>query len=232
MTAGEFVSQSPKTVWRGLKRILRPIKNALFRFPERAANPYGTHIPVLIGLARIFEVRRVLEFGCGQYSTLMFLNRAAFPHLVELMSLETDFNWLNSLAKQTDSDLRVKLEHVKGQMRSAVLDIELNNYDLVFIDDSTTAEDRAATIYGIAAKRADSTVIVIHDFEVSLYRQAIKSFANKFKFDTLNPHTGIAWNKANLSKRKLRQLRSLIKRHSKYLEPDDIKGWSQVLNNF
>jgi hypothetical protein len=232
MIANELVSQSPRIVWRGVKRILRPVKHALFKPSERAANPYGTHIPVLIGLSRMVEVRRVLEFGCGEYSTLTFLNRAAFPHLAELKSLETDINWLNILAKQTDGDWRVKLEHVEGQMHSAANGIELDDYELAFIDDSTTPEERAITIYEIAAKQAASTIVVIHDFEVPLYRQAAKSFAHNFKFNTFNPHTGVVWNDAAISKSKLRQLRSLIKRHSKHLEPDDIGGWLQVLNTF
>src|ERR1044071_885749 len=47
----------------------------------RAHNDYATHIPILIGLARLREIRRVLEFGCGRYSTLTFLKASAFPHL-------------------------------------------------------------------------------------------------------------------------------------------------------
>src|SRR5689334_1154503 len=32
----------------------------------RAENDYATHVPILIGLARMREIRNVLEFGCGR----------------------------------------------------------------------------------------------------------------------------------------------------------------------
>jgi predicted O-methyltransferase YrrM len=60
-------------------------------------NDYATHVPILIGLARMREIKNVLEFGCGHYSTLTFLNRAAFPHLVKLHSIENDSSWSETI---------------------------------------------------------------------------------------------------------------------------------------
>lgn len=232
MIPSELVSEAPRTLWRGIKRVLRPIKRSLVRPSKRAANPYATHIPVLIGLSRIFDIKRVLEFGCGQYSTKTFLDPAAFPNLTELRSLETDPEWLSKIAQEIDGDVRVKFEHVNGQMCLTVSGIELDNYDLAFIDDSNTVEERSATILNIAATSLSSTIVVIHDFEVPLYQQAAKSFAHSFTFNSLNPNTGVVWNEAAIGKKKLKQLRSAIKQHSKYLEPDDIQGWLKVLKPF
>jgi predicted O-methyltransferase YrrM len=229
MTTGTLVSHPSRTLWRGVKKVLRPIKHTLFRPSERAANAYATHIPVLIGLSLLFDVERVLEFGCGQYSTLTFLNHGVFPKLKELKSLETDSEWLSRMAQETDGDSRVKFEHIRGRMCLAVSDIELDKYDLIFIDDSNTAEERSATISEIATNSAKTAIIVIHDFELPLYQQAAKPFAHSFKFNSLNPHTGVAWNDANISKKRLKKLRADIKRHSEYLEPDDIQGWFRVI---
>ena len=57
--------------WRKLKSVLRPL-------PPRAENAYATHIPVLVGLGSIRRIERVLEFGCGHYSTKTFLRRSVF----------------------------------------------------------------------------------------------------------------------------------------------------------
>src|SRR5205085_9939908 len=215
---GELVSQPSRTLWRGVKKVVRPVKHILFKPSERATNPYATHIPILIGLSRMFDVERVLEFGCGRYSTLTFLNPSAFPKLRKLKSMETDPDWLLRIDQETDSDTRVELEHIKGQMCLAVSGVELNNYDLVFVDDSNTPEERSATILEIADNCVNKTIVVIHDFEVPLYQQAAKSFAHSFKFNSLYPHTGVVWNEADVSKKNLKKLRSDIKRHSNYLE--------------
>jgi hypothetical protein len=68
--------------------------------PPRAPNEFATHIPILIGIARILPIRHVLELGCGTYSTLTFLNRTALPDLIGLDSLETDLAWAERLRRR------------------------------------------------------------------------------------------------------------------------------------
>jgi hypothetical protein len=214
---------------RGLKNTLRLVANAISQPAERAANPYATHVPVLIGLSRLLNVRRVVEYGCGQYSTLTFLNRLAFPRLVELRSLENDAEWFEKMAKDVGNDPRAEMIWVNGPMSSVVPSVEMGGCDLVFLDDSANADERAATIQSVAAKRMHSTVVVIHDYETLEYRRAARAFTNRFNFNSLNPNTGVLWNNAPVDLNALRSLNKSIKRYADYLPLSDVEGWVRVL---
>src|SRR5262245_54771374 len=107
---------------------------ARFFSAPRALNDYATHIPILIGLARLREIRSVLEFGCGHYSTLTFLNRFAFPDLERLHSIENDDAWALAIQEAAKNDPRWSLEVVNGEISDAIPDLE--SFDLILIDDS------------------------------------------------------------------------------------------------
>src|ERR1051325_6955780 len=198
----ETLSRMPRLVLRGVRKVFRPAKKIFFREIERSSNPYATHIPVLVGLSKLLPFSRVAEFGCGQYSTLTFLNRQVFPHLEKLDSFETDSEWLAKMEEQVGRDSRLDLRHVRGEMSKKAETVEVDSYDLVFIDDSTSSEERAETIRMIASKRARLTVVIVHDFEVKLYQQAAGLFNNRFRCTVLNPNTGILWNDAHINQRK------------------------------
>lgn len=221
----------PRRPLRYAKRGLQLAARTIYKPVPRAANPYTTHVPVLIGLARILIVNRVIECGCGEYSTLTFLNRSAFPRVVKLLSLENNAEWLDRVAGKVSGDPRLEILGVNGQMSSAASAIEIDGYDLVFIDDSNSASERAATIREIAAKRAGSALIVIHDYETPEYRLAARSFKNRFTFNCLNPNTGVLWNDASINKSELRSLNKLIKRHSKQIQPSDVDGWVRAVTS-
>ena len=106
-----------------------------FLSAPRAKNDYATHVPILIGLARMREIRNVLEFGCGNYSTLTFLNRTAFPHLAELHSIENDSEWSDTMREAARNDDRWTLQVVDGDVANAVSDLDLERFDLILIDD-------------------------------------------------------------------------------------------------
>jgi hypothetical protein len=180
----------------------------LFSAP-RALNDYATHVPILIGLARLREIKNVLEFGCGYYSTLTFLNRAAFPHLERLQSVENDASWAETIHEAGKSDERWTLRLVRREIADAVPDLEA--FDLVLIDDSKTSTQRPW--------------IVIHDFEVEEYRRAAAGFKQRYTFKAFNPETGVVSNS-------LLQLKSLdrsIKTRSKTLEADQTRKWIRAL---
>src|SRR5690242_3885967 len=115
--------------WRKVKSVLHPL-------PPRAENAYATHVPVLIGLAAIRSVRRVLEFGCGHYSTKTFLQRAAFPDLDELQSVENDRGWAETMRAATRDDPRSTVTVVDGAISAAVSTFDLEAFDLILVDDS------------------------------------------------------------------------------------------------
>ena len=162
----------------------------------RAINDYATHIPILIGLARVRQIRSVLEFGCGRYSTLTFLNRTAFPHLERLHSIENDDSWAATIQQIAQEDRRWSLQLVEGEISETVSNLDLESFDLILIDDSKTSAQRAATIRAVGLKQPERPWIVVHDFEVEEYRRAASGFRHRHRFRAYNPETGVVANQA------------------------------------
>jgi len=190
----------------------------------RAVNDYATHIPILIGLSRLREIRHVLEFGCGKYSTLTFLNAAAFPHLERLHSIENDDSWAQAI-QQATNDARWTLQLVNGEISESVADLDLESFDLILIDDSKTSAQRAATIRAVAAKQPRRPLIAIHDFEIDEYRAAASTFTHRHRFRAYNPETGVLSNSAL----DMRSLNRSIKQNANAIDPDNIEAWSNAI---
>jgi predicted O-methyltransferase YrrM len=187
----------------------------------RARNDYATHVPILIGLARMREMRSVLEFGCGYFSTLTFLNRAAFPHLQRLHTVENDVSWSETINEVAKTDARWTLQLVKGEIAGSVPKLDLESFDLILIDDSKTSAQRAATIRAVAQAQPQHPWIAIHDFEVNAYQQAGSGFRQRRRFKAYNPETGLLSNNAINT----RALARLLKDNAKTLQPDDVNAW-------
>src|SRR6185369_3032091 len=108
------------------RRVFAPLRLCLKYFSApRALKDYATHIPILIGLARLREVRSVLEFGCGHYSTLTFLNASAFPHLERLHSIENDDAWAATIQEAAKHDRRWTLQLVNGEIADCIAGLDL-----------------------------------------------------------------------------------------------------------
>ncbi|HEY3578981.1 MAG TPA: hypothetical protein VGK82_00485, partial [Pyrinomonadaceae bacterium] len=209
--------------WRKLKSVLQPL-------PPRAQNAYATHLPVLIGVGAIRPIRRVLEFGCGHYSTKTFLQRSVFPDLEELQSVENDPAWGETMRAITEYDPRSSVTSVSGAMCEAVRNFNLEAFDLILVDDSTNAEDRAATIRALSTLHPLNPWLVIHDYEVEEYRRASSVFKQRFAFKAYNPHTGLISNSGFPPAVKILDQR--IKYNSSALRPDDTESWCRVLRRF
>jgi len=187
----------------------------------RALNDYATHVPVLIGLARMREIKSVLEFGCGYYSTLTFLNRTAFPHLERLHTVENDVSWSETINEVAKVDERWILQLVKGEIAGCVTKLDLESFDLILIDDSKTSTQRAATIRRIAAEQPQRPWIAIHDFEVEEYREAASGFKYRRRFRAYNPETGVVANRLN----EWNMIERVIKAKAKLLDPAAVAPW-------
>jgi hypothetical protein len=161
----------------------------------RALNDYATHLPILIGLARIRRITNVLEFGCGHYSTLTFLNRSVFPQLETLQSMENDLSWAKTIRSAVDEDARWTLKLIDAEIAGSVSSLDLEQFDLILIDDSKTSTQRAETIRAVVRQQPQRPWIVIHDYEVNEYRMAAKGFKYRYAFKTYNPETGLVSNK-------------------------------------
>jgi len=202
-----------------LAPLVAPLRRRVKCFSTpRARNDYATHIPILIGLSRLRKVRHVLEFGCGHYSTLTFLNASAFPHLERLHSVENDDSWATTIRKSAKDD-RWTLQLVNGEIADSVPNLE--SFDLILIDDSKTSVQRAKTIRAVARKQPQRPWIVIHDFEVEEYREAATGFKYRHRFRAYNPEAGVVGNQMA----EWKTLDRIIRSKAKLLEPDAIAEW-------
>jgi hypothetical protein len=179
----------------------------------------------LVGLASRYRIRRVLELGSGRFSTPTFLNRAAFPHLERLDSLENIPEWAKTVQELTGRDSRLDLRLIQGPISAAVANLDLAGYDTVLIDDSTRLEDRVETIKLIAARAGSSTMVLLHDYEVPDYRRASAAFRHRFAFTALTPQTGALSNGSLVGRWTMVWLNSRIKLMARRLDPGDVHGW-------
>jgi predicted O-methyltransferase YrrM len=197
------------------------------RQPE--ALSFATHIAVLAGLARMNKIENVLELGSGRFSTLTFTNPDAFPHLKNLRTVENNPQWVKQVREYVAADSRVEFVEYEGQICNAIREMNLGQFDLIFIDDSMDADQRASTIVQVS-QNPGGAIVVMHDFENIIYRRASKRFENVYRFTALNPNTGVAWAGNRLERRLLRQMNKAIRQSG--IAPNDIAGWVRLLSNF
>ncbi len=167
---------------------------------------------MLLALGRRLKVRSILELGCGEHSTLAFLDRNCFPGLERLDSYENALGWAKKIQAKAAGDSRFQLNFVQGTIEAAVAQCDLEAYDLIFADDSTAIEQRSATIGALARRQPSRPVLVMHDFEQPPYRGAARPFRRRYRFTGLSPNTGAAWNGDQLKKFPLGKLNRIMRR--------------------
>lgn len=200
----------------------------LLRLPPRAAAPYLTHVPVLLAAARWRPLEFVLEFGCGDNSTSAFLNLLLFPQLLRLQSYENDAAWAARIRNQVGPEPRLDLRLLDGAVSSVVKEVDLEQFDLIFIDDSITGEERSATIRAVAARRPRRAIVVVHDFEYYPYRVAARPFKHRFRFTGQNPNTGMLWNEAPLNIAHMHYLDQILRSIG---GKESIDAWAAALSS-
>ena len=141
--------------------------------PER----YSSHLPVLRSVIASVKPERILEFGAGLHSTPLFCKTGA-----RVVSVEVDPEWRKAIAWECDSPNLV--------LRSSY-EVTPADYDLIFIDDGESAQQREKTIRLVLSQ--PHPVVVIHDAEVPEYRQAIEELAISHKTYKTDPDTCVVW---------------------------------------
>jgi len=190
-------------------------------------NSTATHAPVLIGLAKNFIINNVLELGCGNISTSIFLNSSLFKNLDNLTTYENNKVWYDLIKKKHKKDSRWNFKFTNTQIYLALEKEaeEKKTYDLIFIDDSNSSFLRSQTIkYALNIK---NIFLVIHDYENAAYKAELKNFDNKFVVKSLIPQTVILYNGAE--KVKIEKLLDTIKYYSKKIEVNDYENWKKIL---
>lgn len=201
-------------------------RRALNIRPENS-EPYATHLPVLMSLARVTPVRRVLELGSGPFSTSLFLDRRAFPDLEDLTSYEDDAEWTKSVLSAVGDDDRLDYRVVDAVSKS--VPPELGSFDLIFIDDSRTRAERSETIESVAGK-GPRGLVVVHDFEHRQYRSRTRSFDNRLVFSSLTPQVGVCWNGTLLDPQSLKPARRMIT-ENRHVSVSDRDAWLKLIHS-
>ena len=215
-----------------IKQLLKRITDRhVLGIPERAENPYATHLPVLIAAARIRPVRRILEFGCGDYSTSTFLNRDFYPDVERLDAYENDAIWGKKVADANRTDTRLNLQLIDTAVAEAAARSRLDDYDLIMVDDSTTEPERIATIQQVAKGQPSTALVVVHDFELKSYRDAGNVFRRRFRFTGLSPNTGVLCNDPAVDLGLLGRVNAVVKKRRHTIRVDDGYGWLHLVKS-
>jgi len=194
--------------------------------------PYATHMPVLMALAPVIRPRRVLELGSGPFSTALFLDREVFADLERLVSYEDDPEWERVVRDAVGTDPRLDFRMVEV-VRTSVPE-DLNQFDLIFIDDSRTPTERSETIRTVR-ERAPRGVVMIHDYEQRAYRTASKGFDDRVAITTFTPQVGVCWFRGDGQRSTLRgEIRDAAHEvetgKARAIPVEDVAGWKAIRN--
>ena len=216
-------------------RVLRKCKYIFLKVahPVRgivASDPYVTHIPILLALSSLFRPQRILEIGSGLHSSPMFLDKTSFPTVSALHSIENDQEWARQVCAVCASDGRFSMTTVDGPMSGYIGTASVNDYDMIFIDDSLTSEARSETIREVVQQNPPHSLIVIHDFQERQYQVAARGMQNTFVFDALVPQVGVLWNGDLVQRRDLQNVCKLISKNANKSNSCDRNFWLQVLS--
>ena len=143
-------------------------------------DPTATHLPVLEKLFNTHNILRVLEFGCGDYSTGFFHQEGC-----DLTSIEMQHpKWHDKIAdKFPGMDLRLALGPTAWRL------LPLNEwYDLIFVDGHGDSRPEC-----IEWAKGHTDLIVAHDTEHPYYgwERADMSGFIKVVHDELLPSTTV-----------------------------------------
>lgn len=147
---------------------------------------YGSHVPFLTWVGHhIRPIRHILELGAGRYSTPLWLDRGVFPNVVKVVSVEHDTQWLPQI---TDQRLQVVTTNDVAAYAEALLNVD--PYDLVFVDNGQAEEDRIRAIDAVMWLPG-IPLVVLHDWENKRYRAAAEGHYDWAITDDATPRTAL-----------------------------------------
>jgi hypothetical protein len=149
-------------------------------------SPFGTHVNLLCALGP--GIKTVLELGAGAFSTSLFLDRDYYPDLIELTTIEQDREWVLAGADPRHKVV-IEPEPIEPFLEGV---LDLDSFDLIFVDNSTFGERRCDTLRWLA-KHVGRSLVVAHDFNVLSYAEAAGGFDCKIIDDRQVPWTALLW---------------------------------------
>ena len=148
-------------------------------------SPFATHIPLLKALGH--EIETVLELGAGIYSTSLFLNRLWYPQLRQLVSVEQKAEWIVEA-----DDPRHQVLLTPEPIEPLLDTLDLDQFDLIFVDNSDSGERRCDTLRYVAS-RCGQSIVVAHDYDIPSYCEAANGFSHGIIDDRQKPYTALLW---------------------------------------
>lgn len=197
---------------------------------KRSREPYATHAPILVGVAAALKPESIIEFGAGAFSTVSFLDEAAFPSIRRVDSYENNREWFDQLRQRLPSRGRLNLRFVEGEMYQAVLAANPIAADIIFIDDSPTARARVPTVEEVARTCGMKPIVVLHDNDLWRLRFATRKFGHRVSVNTFNPQCSIMWHGHPERVTVLQRVRDVIHQHAGNIPVTDIREWAKVFS--
>jgi len=124
---------------------------------------YYTHRKYLIKSLNSLSKKnkiKILEFGVGEGSSLVFNDFASKNKNFSITAFETDYWWLNQTKDKYELD-NYKFNYVNNWNEFLIEENFKDNYDLIFIDQSPW-EARIKTIDLLISK---SKITILHDYD-------------------------------------------------------------------
>lgn len=142
-------------------------------------DPTATHLPVFEKLFKERKIYKVLEFGCGMFSTKFFTDQGCSVTSIEMQHEE----WADKVRQETPANVILCL----GPMDWQKLDLD-DSYDLIFVDGH--GDSRPECLMWAKDK---TNLIVAHDTEHPYYGwdRADMSGFTKTVHDELSPWTTV-----------------------------------------
>ena len=170
---------------------------------KEEADEWGSHQGVLRKIGKhATGIKRVVEYGCGTYSTPLFLDRAIFAHVESVEAFEHDAKWARAVEERCRSSRLSITPCPLGEMRFKAAKAA----DLVFIDCGATEalpgkidySERALLFRG---HERGNAIVVLHDAHEPQLANAFHTSAYKHKelFSGRGPHTAVASNSFDVS---------------------------------
>jgi predicted O-methyltransferase YrrM len=133
-------------------------------------DPYATHLPFLKKILQEHDIQSVFEFGCGNYSTLLFAEKCKNVISIEMQNKE----WYDQLKTKIPKNVHLLFQLGPEQAITTLWSLGQSGakFDLIFVDghgDSRWKAINAASQY--------TSIIVAHDTQFPGYQW------NKVKLD-------------------------------------------------
>lgn len=119
-------------------------------------DPTATHLPTFEWLFQKYQIKSVLEFGCGMFSTAMFVNAGCKVTSIEMQNQ----SWFDKVkAELPDVDLRLALGPYEWEKEALE-----PRYDLIFVDGHGDSRPEC-----LMWAKDHTDLIVAHDTEHPYY---------------------------------------------------------------